>query len=171
MSAMTDTPTTKTSWYFTVAAVLFIFVLVGVYSSRMAHDTTGYDYEQAQIRLATLHKMQATDRKTLTTADWIDKDKGIVRIPLAEAMTQEVPVLAAKPLTMGTAIPGATVMNTIPATNAPSAMSAPATNAAPSGSPAAPNIAGAKAAHPAAVTATNAAPTGNARPTTQQPTK
>jgi hypothetical protein len=171
MSAAIDTPTTKTSWYFTVAAVLFIFVLVGVYSARMAHDTTGYDDQQAQIRLATLHKMQDTDRKTLTTADWIDKDKGVVRIPIDEAVAQEIPVLAAKPLAMGTAIPGATVMNTIPATNAPSAMTAPAPNAAPSGNPTAPTIAGGKPTPPSAATATNAAPTGEAPPTTQQPTK
>jgi hypothetical protein len=151
MSTATVTPApAKVSWYFTVAAVLFLFVLVGLYSARIAHETTGYDDEQAQIRLATLHKMQDTDRKTLTTADWIDQDKGIVRIPIFEAMTEEVPVLAAKPLAMGTAIPGATAMNTVPAKNAPSA---------------------ATGAPPAANGSTNAVPTGSAPPTTSQPTK
>ena len=131
MSSVTD-HSPKLTWYLTVAAVLFIFVLVGAYSARMAHDTTGYDDAQAQIRLDTLHKMQATDRKTLTTVDWIDQGKGVVRIPINEAVLEEVPVLAAKPLTRGTAIPGgATVMNTIPATNAAPAAATAAPNAAP----------------------------------------
>jgi hypothetical protein len=51
--------------------------------------------------------LREQDSKTLGTADWIDKDKGVVRIPIDEAMAQEVPVLAAKPVTMGVAIPGA----------------------------------------------------------------
>ncbi len=163
-TATTDHPA-KFSWYLTVAAVLFIFVLVGVYSARMAHDTTGYDEDRVQVRLGILHKMQDADRKTLTTADWLDKDKGIVRIPINEAMLEEVPVLSAKPLAMGTAIPGATVMNTIPATNAPSA-AAPASNGPPSGNPTTPNIAGGKPVPASANASTNAAPTGSAAPTT-----
>jgi hypothetical protein len=155
MSSVTDNPK-KITWYLTVAEVLFIFVLVGVYSARIAHETTGYDDDQAKTRLATLHKMQAADEKTLNTADWIDQDKGIVRIPVNEAVTEEVPVLAAKPVTMGAAIPGTTAANTVPATNA-----------APADNPPAPAAAGAKPAAPAA----NAAPTGNARPATKQPSK
>jgi hypothetical protein len=106
MTAATS-PSIQPRWYFSVAAALFVFVIVGVYSIRMADDTTGYDQEQAQERYAKLATMQELDRKTLSTADWIDKDKGIVRIPIDEAMTQEVTLLQAKPVTMGAAIPGA----------------------------------------------------------------
>jgi hypothetical protein len=107
MNAAATSPTIQPRWYFSVAAALFVFVIVGVYSIRMANDTTGYDEEQAQERSAKLATMQALDRKTLSTADWIDKDKGIVRIPIDEAITQEIPLLQAKPVTMGAAIPGA----------------------------------------------------------------
>jgi hypothetical protein len=124
MSAITPTPI-QFRWYLSVAAILFIFVIVGVYSSRMASntdETDSYDQQQAQERLTKLHKMQDTDRKTLTTADWIDQDKGIVRIPIDEAMTEEVAVLKARPVTMGA----------IPVVVPAAAEAAPtATNAAP----------------------------------------
>ena len=108
MTAATS-PSIQPRWYFSVAAALFVFVIVGVYSIRMADDTTGYDQEQAQERYAKLAALQEQDRKTLGTADWIDKDKGIIRIPIDEAVAEEVPVLAAKPVTMGAAIPGAII--------------------------------------------------------------
>ena len=149
MSTATQT-TFPFRWYISVAFVLFIFALVGIYSSRMAHNTAGYDDDQAAQRYATLAKLRATDQKTLTTADWIDKDKGTVRIPIDEAMVQEVPLLAAKPLTMGTAIPGvgATTMNPLPGTTSPTAIATPptgatpATKAPPQGNPTAPSSTG-----------------------------
>jgi hypothetical protein len=136
MDAATSSPI-KLHYYVTVALALLIFAVVGVYSMRMAHDTTGYDYEQAKIRYAKLAAMRETDQKTLTTADWVDKGNGVVRIPVDEAMAQEVPLLQAKPVTMGVAIPGAI----------------PPPAAAPAPAPA-------KAAAPAA-----AAPDDNAKPT------
>ena len=114
MTAATS-PTIQPRWYFSVAAALFVFVVVGVYSIRMADDTTGYDQEQAQERYAKLAALQEQDRKTLGTADWIDKDKGLVRIPIDEAIAQEIPVLAAKPVTRGALIPGAVVPPSAPA--------------------------------------------------------
>ena len=136
MSALEPTPI-KFRWYFSVAAALFIFVIVGIYSSRMATDTDAtdsYDQQQAVIRAAKLAKMQQTDQQTLTTADWIDQTKGTVRIPIDEAMPETVAALKTKPVAMGTAIPGA-----VPAaapvpppatTNAPAAFT-PAANATP----------------------------------------
>jgi|SRR5579871_6091622 len=141
MSTATAIPS-KASWYITVAVLLLVFVVVGVYSSRMAYNTTGYDDEQADQRRATLAKLRETDQKTLTTADWIDKDKGVVRIPVEEAMTQEVPVLAAKPVTIGAPLPAAAPLTPAaapaqPATTKPAAGSAPgaAAAAAPTGAP------------------------------------
>ncbi len=107
MTATDSTPAFQLRWYLSVAVALFAFVIVGVYSMRMARDTSGYDEDQARQRAEKLTAMQAQDAKTLGTPDWVDKDKGIVRIPIDEAMAQEIPVLAAKPLAMGAAIPGA----------------------------------------------------------------
>jgi hypothetical protein len=128
MSA-TNSSKIELRWYVSVAAILFIFVVVAVYSMRMAENTTGYDQEQAQERYARLAALQEQDRKTTTTADWIDQAKGLVRIPVEEAMQQEVPVLAAKPVTMGAVIPGAVAPAGLPAPATPAA----STNQAPAG--------------------------------------
>ena len=145
MSASDFTPL-QFRWYLSVAAVLFLFVVVGVYSSRMAHDTAGYDQQQALLRKQRLDKMQDADRKTLTTADWLDQSKGTVRIPIDEAMPQEVALLKAKPVAAGTAVAGAAPAPAAatPADAAPAATTAPgavtnATPAAPGTPPASTN--------------------------------
>ena len=138
MSATVTPPAFQLRWYISVAVALLVFAVVGVYSMRMASDTTDYDDAQAKVRTEKLAAMRAQDAKTLGTADWIDKDKGIVRIPIDEAMAQEIPVLAAKPVTMGAAIPGAMTPPpaNVPASPMPTAPArasgaAPATNAKP----------------------------------------
>jgi hypothetical protein len=130
MSDATLTPASPVRWFLGIFAALAVFALVGIYSSRMAHNTTDYDDDQAKERYAKLAKLQAADQKTLTTADWVDKDKGVVRIPIDEAMAQEVDLLKAKPLQVGIAIPGAVAPPANPAP-APAAPAAPSTNAAP----------------------------------------
>jgi hypothetical protein len=133
----------KLRWAFALVVVFLIFVVIATYSSRMAQDTTGYDYQRAAERKANLDKLRADDEKTLTTADWIDQTKGIVRIPIDEAMPETVIALQAKPARMGAAIPGTAPVkaNTVPAS---------AANAAPAGSPqAAPSTNAASAQPPA----------------------
>jgi hypothetical protein len=144
----TITTTSPARWFFGIFAALAVFVIVGIYSSRMAYDTTGYDEDQAAARKAKLEKLQAADQKTLTTAGWVDQDKGVIRIPIDEAMTQEVETLNTKPVQAGQEIPG-----TVPATTG----TVPAGNAiAPSGAkaPVSANPPSAKA--PAAKTSTAA---------------
>lgn len=114
-----ETPSTvKLHWYISVALALFVFVVVGMYSMNMARNTTGYDEEQARERLEKLTKMRDQDAKTLFNADWVDKDKGIVRIPIDEAMTQEVSLLKNDQPRAGTQIPGATPAAALPVPNA-----------------------------------------------------
>jgi hypothetical protein len=147
MSAATPT-TQPIRWYISVAVVLLIFVVIAFQSTRVAHDTTTYDDDQAKIRLGKLEKLQASDEKTLTTADWVDKDKGVVRIPINEAMTEEVALLKAKPVAMGAEIPGAVAA--APASAPAPSAAAPATNAPTGTAPASTN---------APTASTNAAPT------------
>ena len=121
MSAATST-TQPFRWYISVAVVLLIFAVIAYQSTRVAQDTTTYDQDQAKIRLEKLEKLRAADEKTLTTADWVDKDKGIVRIPIDEAMTKEIDTLKAQQPAAGCEIPG-----TVPVPPPPAA----STNAAP----------------------------------------
>jgi hypothetical protein len=129
---MTTETSSPARWFFGLAAAFAVFALVGVYSSRMAYHTSGYDQDEAKERYAKLAKLQAADEKTLTSADWVDQDKGTVRIPIDEAMTEEVDTLKAKPLQMGAAIPGVAAgpgaANTIPA---PATAGQASTNASP----------------------------------------
>jgi hypothetical protein len=123
-----------------------VFWVVAWYSISISSHSTTYDDQKATERYATLAKLRATEEKTLTTADWVDQTKGLVRIPIDEAMTKVLPLLQAKPLQMGGAIAGmtppatpaapmqaqpsaATAAKTGP-TNAPAA-AGPVTNAAP----------------------------------------
>jgi hypothetical protein len=146
-----STSSTPARWFFGIFAAFAVFAVVGVYSSRMAYNTTGYDDDQATERYAKLAKLQAADTKTLTTAGWVDQDKGVVRIPIDEAMTEEVDTLKAKPVQAGIAIPGAAApaANTLPATNTP-----PADGMAP-----APTAAGKSGATSPATKASTTAPT------------
>jgi hypothetical protein len=129
MTDLAATPSPiKFRWIPGLLAVFLIFVVIGVYSTRVANRTETYDDGQAAERYDKLAKQQADDTKTLTTADWVDQGKGIVRLPIDEAIPQEIAVLKAKPEQMGAAIPGAT-----PTT--PSSIPAAAPNEAPAGSP------------------------------------
>ena len=113
-----------------VALAFFIFVIVGLYSARMTNDYPDYDAGRAQQRLATLAKVQhdenallnPVDDKGNPTATWVDQDKGLIQIPIDEAMAHEVADLKTMPVGVGAAIPGVA-----PAPPPP----AQATNAAP----------------------------------------
>ena len=119
----------KFRWIPGLIAVFLVFVVIGVYSSRVANNTATYDDGQAAERYAKLAKQQADDKQTLTTPAWVDQGKGIVRLPIDEAIPQEITALQAKPEQMGAAIPAAAPAT--PSTNAPTTNAAPAKPAPP----------------------------------------
>jgi len=108
-------PQIKITWLIGTLAAFAIFVLIGAYSARMTQTYTDYDQDRAAQRYATLaevrHDEQAllypVDAQGHSTAVWVDQDKGIIRIPIDEAMAETVNALKAKPVQMGAAIPGA----------------------------------------------------------------
>jgi hypothetical protein len=179
----------KTSWFFGIFGAFLIFVVIGVYSSRMAHNVPDYDQEQAVQRYATLAKVRASDEQRLTTADWVDQTKNVVRIPINEAIPEEIEALKTKPVQMSNdMIPGTqapATMNTtpgttlgtpaVPAHGAPAHPAKGAPPAAGKGTPskkagaAAKGASAGKNAPPSGVA--NAAPAlnGTAAPTTQNP--
>jgi hypothetical protein len=123
-----------------VALGFCIFAVVGWYSARMTNDFPDYDAGRAKDRLATREKVDQTenallhpvDDKGKPTAAWVDQDKGLIQIPIDEAMTHEVADLKNVAVGEGAVIPGSTPAPAPAATNiAPAAPSAPATNAAP----------------------------------------
>jgi hypothetical protein len=98
----------RISWFLGIIGFFLIFVVIAFYSSRMARDTSDYDQQRAAVRYDTLAKLRAADHEALTTAAWIDQAKGVVRIPIDEAMGEEIDTLKAQPVQAGAAIPGTT---------------------------------------------------------------
>ena len=131
-------PQIKFSWLIGTVAAFAIFALIGAYSARMTQTYSDYDQDRASQRYATLaqvrHDEQAllypVDAQGHSTAAWVDQDKGLIRIPIDEAMDKEVDALKAKPVQIGAAIPGA-----VPPPAPAAAPTAPAKPAAPPAKP------------------------------------
>lgn len=141
-------PQIKIAWLIRTLVAFVLFAVIAAYSRRMTQDYPSFDQQRAADRYETLAKLRAEATKTLTTADWVDQDKRIVRIPIDEAMSKEIETLKSKPVQIGSVIvmpppaaPATTnappaaprVTNAPPATNA--APNTPATNAPTTGAP------------------------------------
>ena len=152
-------PQIKITWLLGMVAAFAIFALIGGYSARMTETYTDYDQDRAAQRYATLAQVRADENKLLypldenkkPTAEWIDQDKGVIRIPIDEAMAQEVDTLKAQTVAAGCEIPGA-----VPAP-------APAPPASTNAAPVAP-VAPAKPGEPAKAAASAAKPKNPAKP-------
>ncbi len=122
----------------------------------MTRDYPGYDSQRGKERKATLEKVQKDENALLNPVDdkgnpsatWVDQDKGLIQIPIEEAMAHELVDLKNQPVGVGAEIPGST----------------PASAAAPAPAAAAP-------AAPAAPASTNAAPAKPAQPAAKKPAK
>jgi hypothetical protein len=134
-------PRIKITWLIGTLAAFALFVVIGAYSSRMTRDYPDYDQERAQERLATLATVRkaenalidpAVDAQGKPHAEWIDQAKGVVRIPIEEAMAREIDTLKAQPVQAGGEI---AVTAPAPAATPPTAG---ATKAAPAASGAGP---------------------------------
>jgi hypothetical protein len=115
--------------------VVLLFILFGVIVlAVIGPSPRGSDYEQmrAKKRTERLNALREENEKELTTYAWVDKNKGIARIPINRAMELEVAELAQKK----------------PAPAGP--IATPATQASPAGaSPAAPQGAAVSGSLPA----------------------
>jgi len=129
----------KYSSLFWVLLGFCIFAVVGFYSARMTNDYPDYDAGRGKDRLATREKvdkaedamLHPVDEKGNPTATWADQDKGLIMIPIDQAMTDELPDLQKVAVGEGLEIPGAKPAPvTSPAPAAPSAASASPTDAA-----------------------------------------
>jgi len=140
MSSETASPSSiKFTWLIGILAALAIFAVIAGYSGHMTRAYPSYDQQRANDRYATLAKLRAdenaiinpVDDKGHPTAEWVDQAKGVVRIPIDEAMAKELDTLKSQPVKIGSAIP------VVPPPAAPAAApakpdaSAASTNAAP----------------------------------------
>jgi hypothetical protein len=110
--------------------VVLLFVLFGVIVLAIVGPSPrGSDYEEvrAKKRMERLKTLREENEKELTTYAWVDKKKGVARIPINRAMELEVADLAQKkPAPAG------------PIATPPQAQASPATAGSPAPSSAAP---------------------------------
>jgi hypothetical protein len=126
----------KFGWLIGVALAFAIFALVGWYSARMTNDFPDFDHDRAVARYDTLGKVRAAEDKLLNpvddqgkpTAVWIDQDKGLIQIPIGEAMAHEIVDLKNQTAAQGCEIPGAAPTPAPAPTNAAPAAPAAATS-------------------------------------------
>jgi len=79
--------------------VVLLFILFGVIVlAVIGPSPRGSDYEQmrAKKRIERLNALRKENEKELTTYAWVDKNKGVARIPINRAMELEVAELAQK---------------------------------------------------------------------------
>ena len=101
---MADTQSVRTIAYSrapfsTWLGIVFLFVLFGlIVLAVIGPSPRGSDYEEtrAKKRMERLKTLHEESKKELTTYAWVDKSKGVARIPIDRAMEVTVADLAQK---------------------------------------------------------------------------
>jgi hypothetical protein len=125
--------------------VVLLFALFGVIVLAVIGPAPrGDDYEQkrAKAREEKLKTARGEDAKALTSYGWIDKNKGVARIPVARAMELTVAELAQKKPEPAGPIATPEAQASAPPTGAPAPSTAPSASLTPSGTPKATSVAG-----------------------------
>jgi hypothetical protein len=116
------------SMFGTWLGVVLLFVVFGLFVwvvfGAIAHGDS-YEEKRAKARMEKLEQLHKDSAAALTSYAWVDKNKGVVRIPVERAMELALPDLAVKKPVAAYAI----------ATPAPEAAAAPAGATAPSPPP------------------------------------
>src|SRR6266511_74216 len=161
--------------------IVLLFVLFGVIVlAVIGPGPRGSDYEEtrAKKRMENLKTLREEAAKALTIYGWIDKNKGVARIPIERAMELTVAELAKlKPAAAGPiATPEAQATASAPAS---ATSPAPATSPKPSGAqaspqataPAAPQGAAVSSPQPSPAAQASASPGASQVPTSPSPGK
>jgi hypothetical protein len=117
-----------------VVLLFALFGLIAVVILRAAPRGTNYEKKRAENRMKKLEDAQKEYLATLTTYAWVDKAKGVARIPINDAMLLTLAELAEKKPTAAGPIaaesPAPAAPGASPAASAPSTSSpAPASSA------------------------------------------
>jgi hypothetical protein len=125
-------PTPFSTWL----GVICLFVLFGLIVLAVigpSPRTSDYEEARAKKRIEKLKALHEENQKELTTYAWVDKNKGVARIPIDRAMELTVAELAQKkPAPAGPiATPQASAPATSPAAQAPASPSPAAQQSPP----------------------------------------
>ena len=84
---MNPETTEKPVWHFGVFFVVACFLLGAlVVMVKMPFPGPAIDADRAALRSKALADLRAAEATALTTAGWVDQDRGIVRLPIETAM-------------------------------------------------------------------------------------
>src|SRR5437867_320295 len=125
--------------------VVLLFALFGVIVLAVIGPAPrGDDYEQkrAKAREGKLKTAREEDAKALTSYGWIDKNKGVARIPVARAMELTVAELAQKKPEAAGPVATPEAQASAAPTGAPAPSAAPSASPTASGTPKPPPVAG-----------------------------
>jgi len=161
--------------------IVLLFALFGaIVLAIIGPSPRGSDYEEtrARKRIENLKMLREEADKALTTYGWVDKSKGVARIPIERAMELTVADLAKqKPMPAGPiATPEAPATASAPPT---AASPAPAASPKPGGAqaspqavaPAAPQGAAVSSPQPSPATQASVSPAASPAPTSPGPAK
>jgi hypothetical protein len=130
--------------------VVCLFVLFGIIVlAVIGPSPRGTDYEEtrAKKRIEQLKTLREENQKELTTYAWVDKNKGVARIPIDRAMELTLAELAKKkpapagPIATPATQPAPAGASPPPAASQQAGTEQPAQPSAPAGSPAGQNAA------------------------------
>jgi hypothetical protein len=140
-----------------VVAGMLVFLVATTYLRISRGNVSGHDEQRSKERIEIRDKTLSASKTLVESAAWVDKAKGIARIPVTDAMPLALTALAAKPVGASSVAyvpPVVVTAGTAPvATDATTGTSAPATT-------------GTTAASPATTGTIAASPTDNATATT-----
>jgi hypothetical protein len=83
------------AWMWAVALFVFFGVIVAIAFSAMPRGST-YEQDRARARAEKLKTAEGEWSKTMSSYGWVDKAKGVARIPIDRAMQLELSDLQAK---------------------------------------------------------------------------
>ena len=83
---------------FVVLAMLVAFVVITFFLRASRPEAESYDAKRAQARVEIRDTTLAKSRELVGSAAWVDKEKGIARIPVSDAMGLAVSQLSTKPV-------------------------------------------------------------------------
>jgi len=149
------------SVWFGIVLLFALFGLIVLAIIGPSQRSSDYEEARAKKRVENLKTLREEADKTLTTYGWVDKNKGVARIPIERAMELTVAELAKqKPAAAGLiATPEAQATATVPAT---AISPAPVTSPKPSGAQASPQAVAPAAPQGAAVSSPQPSPAAQA---------
>jgi hypothetical protein len=124
--------------------VVLLFALFGVIVLAVigpAPRSDDYEQKRAKAREEKLKTAREEDAKALNSYGWIDKNKGVARIPVTRAMELTLVELAQKKPEPAGQIATPAAQGSAPPTGAPAPSAAPSASPAPSGTPKATSVA------------------------------